>query len=49
MKKVTATWCEDVCKELATINRLAEVRKMSLPIRTIVLNGTEDEVSYVIE
>lgn len=49
MQKVTATWCEDICKELATINRLAEVRKMSLPIRTIVLNGTEDEVSYVIE
>lgn len=49
MQKVTATWCEDICKELATINRLAEVRNMSLPIRTIVLKGTEDEVSYVIE
>lgn len=49
MQKVTATWCEDICKELATINRLAEVRKMSLPIRTIVLKGTKDEVSYVIE
>lgn len=49
MQKVTATWCEDVCKELATINRLAEVRRMSLPIRTIVLKGTKDEVSYVIE
>lgn len=48
MQKVTESWCENTCKELSIINRLATVRGMNLPIRAIVLNGTKEEVAYVI-